>query len=99
MTAELDLGTLTLESTAADTRIDLATTARLAPSDKDEIDQLELQLTAYKLSHEDKDLPFIWIGAGLDLSVIVQLPQREEGHWRDEVFEELPLRLQRMAVV
>jgi hypothetical protein len=57
--AELDLGSLSLEASKTGLRAALHSKAYLAPSGKDDLDPLQMQLTTYKLSDDSKDLPYI----------------------------------------
>jgi hypothetical protein len=94
--AELDLGSLSLEASKTGLRSALRSKAYLAPSGEDDLDQLQMQLTTYKLSDDAKDLPYIVQGdpLSLRLNFCVDLDHVV----REEVFASLPWRLRSAKV-
>jgi hypothetical protein len=94
--AELDLGSLSLEASKTGLRAALRSKAYLAASGKDDLDQLQIQLTTYKLSDDFKDLPYVVQDdpLSLRLNFCVDLDHVV----RDEVFASLPSRLRHAKV-
>jgi hypothetical protein len=98
MTEELELGSLSLYSATSCLNVQLRSTAKFAPSGKDDIDQLQLQLTAYKLSRDRSELPFILHGGKIEFVIRVRLDESIEEQARAAAFESLSSQLRHMKV-
>lgn len=99
MTAELSVGILSPYSAASNLSVHSHSRVKLAPSGKDDIDQLQLRLTAYKEGQDRADIPFILLDGDFEVAISVRLEGTFDEQAHDAAVANLPLTLGSMKVV